>query len=192
MDRRKPTLKLDPEDKREVEWQKKTSPAFSSGTDTKNPPSIIRLPATAEQLAARPKPQLAQKPSEVAKELPFKITSAPLPAPRPDAFPQAKFPERVEEEHFLNKEAPMSDEEKLKYIFVTNYLATYGETNAAEIEAAYAEHRATQSFAKRISKNHDERAQRFRAVIEIPLWLHVILIGSMLTIFAFLRMQADF
>ena len=191
MERKKPKLKLEDES-----CQKLPLPGAASAnpptTADKSTVSAIRLPETADQLTERRKPQLIPKSVAPENVLPFKVTSEPLPAPRADAFPQPHFPGRVEEEHFVNKGALQTEDEKAKQIFTTNHLATYGKVSAEEINAAYAEHQTHRALAKRLSKNHDERSHRFRQVFEMPTWLHLIFICGALFVFALLRTKAEF
>jgi hypothetical protein len=195
MDRRKkPKLHIEPEEKR-------TAPPFAVKEVTAPKPiqirpesSVIRLPATAEELAERRKPQLQIEKTE-SKDLPFAVTSEPLPAPRPEMFPEPSMPLRVEEKDFLNQGSLQTEDEKARHVFLTNYCATYGNVSAEEGERAFREFQAKLAYSKAVSRNPELRMQQselFRRVTQIPLSVHIVILGIQFAIFAYLRLKADF
>lgn len=195
MDRRKkPKLHIEPEEKRSAPSFAVKEVAAPKPIQLKPESSVIRLPATADELAERRKPQLQIEKTE-SRDLPFPITSEPLPAPRPEAFPTPSMPLRVEETDFLNQGPLQTEEDKARVVFLTNYCATYGNVSAEEGERAFQEFQAKQAYAKAVSRNPELRMQQselFRRVTQIPLSVHIFILAIQFAIFAYLRLTADF
>jgi hypothetical protein len=194
MERKKPKLRVEPETKRSVPpFSIKTPAAPDTPAAPKPESAVIRLPATADELAEKRKPQLHLKKPE-AVNLPFKVTNEPLPAPVVKLV--ASMPTRVEEKDFLNtKDIPQTEEEKARHLFLTNYCATYGNVSAEEGERAFQEFRNTQAYAKAVAKNPELRHQHsemFRRNTQLSLSVHAVLIGLFLALFIYLRINAPF
>lgn len=193
MERRKPKLHLEPETKRSVPPFSVREVAAPKAPDAPKPATdVIRLPATAEELVEKRKPQLHLKKPE-AVNLPFKVTNEPLPAPVEK--PISTMPTRVEEKDFLNtKDIPQTEEEKARHLFLTNYCSIYGNVSAEEGERAFQEFRNTQAYAKAVAKNPELRHQHdamFRRNTQFPLSVHAVFIGLSLALFIYLRINAS-
>lgn len=191
MNRRKPKLNLEPETKRSAPPFTVKDVTAPKPIEVTPKPSVILLPATAEELAERRKPQLQTEQVE-KKDLPFSVTSEPLPAPRPEVFPTPSMPLRVEEKDYLNRDAPQSDEEKARQIFLTNYCATYGNVSAEEAEGAFREFTATKALERKLAKNLDLRQDLHRKATQWSMPVHVVLIGLLWTIFFIIRNKSTF
>lgn len=140
----------------------------------------------------RRKPKLIVEPDAIeAPKLPFKLATTPLPPPDPERLPTPKLQERVEEKDFVNnKEALQTDEEKERYIFLTNYCATYGNTSAEVAEKAFQDFRARKLLSRQIAKNPDVRrahVERVRRHTQIPLYIHLPIIAVMFAVFLYFR-----
>ena len=195
MKRRKPKLIPEPETKRFVPpFALKEAPQQPLVIqERKEEERIILLTATAVELSEKRKPQLIlPQTDEIPKELPFKVTSEPLPPPSRNAYPEPPIQKPIPESEYLNQGALQSDEEKEFSIFLTNYVATYGQTSRAETKRAFQEFQGQRRLAKALSKNPELRIKIATKAAQWPDWVHVVLIGCCLALFFKLRASAAF
>ena len=188
MKSRKPKLILEPETSRiEPPFPVRAKPPMVIQAESAKCHPVICLPATAEELVVTRKPYLPANPDEVKPKLPFSVTNEPLPPPQKDPYPAPSFPKSVPESEYLNTDKLMTEEEKNRYIFLTNHTATYGNVTEAEANAAYSEFRERQITAKLLAKNPELRMKIAQKASELPNWVHLILISASLWLFIVLR-----
>ena len=178
MSKRKPKINFLSEDKRELP----SFPVKTAAVESR----IIALRADDCELVEKRKPQLREEPLVVKKELPFILTSKPLPPPSPNAYPSPPVQKTIPESEYLNLGPTMSEEAKAQQIFMVNYAATYGKVSKAEANAAFKDHTKETSRSNALSKDADARLKMARKQTQWPNWLHVGLIMAEVVLFIFI------
>ena len=187
MNKRKPTLDLDTEAKRDLPPFAVRTASPAALTVVPAAGAAITLPANASELLARRKPQLNDTQLFAKKDLPFALTSTPLPPPSAEAYPGPPVLKPIPESDYVNNEPAMTEEEKAQQLFMINYAATYGKVPATEARAAYDEHYQTNTRAKELSTDAEGRLKMARKQTQWPTWFHVSLVSVEIVVFIVLH-----